>query len=102
VPPAAPRAADRSEAANASILRLTDELRLLEGERDEAVAVAEAAAASAVKLEEMRRLLEGMAAAKVADGDDDGARSVLQVSAPGEAAVVPCGGVAVAAQSLAA
>jgi hypothetical protein len=40
---------------------------------------AESAARSAVKLEEMTRLLERLAMDKVSEGDDAGARQVLQV-----------------------
>lgn len=40
---------------------------------------AESSARSAVKLEEMTRLLERLAMDKVAEGDDAGARQVLQV-----------------------
>lgn len=100
--------------------RLTDELRLLETERDDAVRVGEECARTVVKLEEMVsrgvesageqatrlaglphanafkpaagstftttaaaapqvRLLEALALNKVSEGDDDGARRVLQV-----------------------
>lgn len=74
-------ASDRPTGSEAAILKLTDSLRLLETERDEAVGTAESSARSAVKLEEMTRLLERLAMDKVAEGDDAGARQVLQEKA---------------------
>ncbi|KAF8054895.1 hypothetical protein HT031_006894 [Scenedesmus sp. PABB004] len=67
-----------SEASDTRILALTDGLRLLEAERDDAVKTAESCARTAVKLEEMARLLERLALDKVAEGDEPGARAVLQ------------------------
>lgn len=76
-------AAARPEASDASVTNLTDQLRLLETERDDAVRKAEECARTAVKLEEMLRLLEQLALDKVQEGDDAGARKVLQVSVMG-------------------
>ncbi|KIZ00689.1 hypothetical protein MNEG_7277 [Monoraphidium neglectum] len=59
------------------VAQLTDELRVLETERDEAVKTAESCARTSVRLEEMIQLLERLALEKIKDGDEEGARQVL-------------------------
>eukprot|EP00877_Chromochloris_zofingiensis_P007391 jgi/Chrzof1/2905/Cz12g03140.t1 len=71
----------RSAAEESRILELTDSLRLLETERDEAVSTAESCARNSVRLEEMVGLLQKLAAEKVTEGDEQGARQVLKEKA---------------------
>jgi len=63
------------------VTELTDKLRILETERDEAVKTAESSARTAVRLEDMSQLLERLALEKVQDGDEDAARQVLKEKA---------------------
>ncbi|KAG2441958.1 hypothetical protein HYH02_009752 [Chlamydomonas schloesseri] len=57
---------------------LRKELKALEEERDTAVATAESCARTCVRLSDMSRLLEDLALEKVKQGDEGGAKQVLQ------------------------
>ncbi|GBF91661.1 hypothetical protein Rsub_03965 [Raphidocelis subcapitata] len=70
-----------SQAASSTVQRLTDELRILETERDEAVKTAEQCARTSVKLEEMVQLLDNLALEKMKEDDEAGARAVLHEKA---------------------
>ncbi|KAG2440701.1 hypothetical protein HXX76_003559 [Chlamydomonas incerta] len=70
--------ASASAATTQKLELLRKELKALEGERDTAVATAESCARTCVRLSDMSRLLEDLALEKVKQGDDAGAKQVLQ------------------------
>lgn len=63
------------------ILDRTNQLRLLEKERDEAISTAESCARTSVRLSEMVQLLEKRAGELVQAGSEEGAREVLKEKA---------------------